>query len=143
MDMKELLELGAKVFRDSGLSGDTGSNLDLQSIVSALSGLTGGEGFDISSIVSKLHGEGLGDIAMSWLGDGDNKGINLEQVTNIFGADKIGEFASKLGLSEEEAAGGLSEVLPQLIDKASSGGSLVDSLGGIKGVAGLAGKLFG
>jgi len=48
-----------------------------------------------------------------------------------------------LGLSTSEAAGGLSEALPQMVDNASSGGSLLDSFGGIEGVTGLAGKLFG
>ena len=61
----------------------------------------------------------------------------------MFGSDKISEFASKLGLSEDEAAGGLSEALPQLVDKASSGGSLLESMGGISGALGMAGKLFG
>jgi uncharacterized protein YidB (DUF937 family) len=86
---------------------------------------------------------GLGAIAQSWLGDGDNQPVSPEQVTNMFGADKISEFASKLGLSNEEAAGGLSEALPQMVDKASTGGSLLDSIGGVSGAIGLAGKLFG
>ena len=55
----------------------------------------------------------------------------------MFGSDKISEFASKLGLSEDEAAGGLSEALPQLVDKASSGGSLLESMGGISGALGI------
>jgi uncharacterized protein YidB (DUF937 family) len=86
---------------------------------------------------------GLGAIAKSWLGDGNNESISSDQVSNMLGADKISEFASKLGLSNEEAAGGLSEALPQRVDKASSGGSLLDSIGGISGAVGLAGKLFG
>jgi hypothetical protein len=32
--------------------------------------------------------------------------------------------------------------LPQMVDKASSGGSLLDSIGGVEGVLGMAGKLF-
>ena len=52
-------------------------------------------------------------------------------------------FASKLGLSQEEAAGGLSDALPQMVDKASSGGSLLDSIGGVSGALSMAGKLFG
>lgn len=61
----------------------------------------------------------------------------------MFGSDKISEFASKLGLSEDEAAGGLSEALPQLVDKTSSGGSLLESMGGLSDALGMAGKLFG
>ncbi len=143
MDMNELLQMGARVFRDSNLSGDAGSNLDMDSITSALSGLTGGQGFDLGSILSNLNAGGLGEIASSWLGDGANAGISPDQVGSILGQDKVAEFAAKLGLSTEEAAGGLSDALPQLMDKGSSGGSLLDSLGGIEGVIGLAGKFFG
>ncbi len=34
-------------------------------------------------------------------------------------------------------------VVSQMVDKASSGGSLLDSIGGISGAIGLASKLFG
>lgn len=143
MDMNELLQIGARVFRDSNLSGEAGSNLDMDSITSALSGLTGGQGFDLGSMLSNLNAGGLGEIARSWLGDGANEGISPDQVSSVLGSDKIAEFAAKLGLSTEEAAGGLSEALPQLMDRGSSGGSLLDSLGGIEGIVGMAGKFFG
>ncbi|BHH84905.1 hypothetical protein LA52FAK_31940 [Desulforhopalus sp. 52FAK] len=143
MNMDDLLQMGAKVFSESNLSGDAGSNLDIGSIVSALSGLTGGQGFDLGSILSNLDAGGLGDIAKSWLGDGGNEGISPEQVTSVLGSDKIADFASQLGLSTDEAVGGLSEALPQIMDQGSSGGSLLDAIGGIEGAIGLAGKLFG
>ncbi len=144
MNMNELLQMGATMFSKSNLSGDAGSNLDLSSLTSALSGLTGGnEGFDLGALLGNLDTGGLGDMAKSWLGDGDNAGISPEQINNTIGFDKIAEFASKLGISTEEATGGLSEALPQMVDKASSGGSLLDSIGGVEGVLGFASKLFG
>ena len=143
MNMDDLLQMGAKVFSESNLSGDAGSNLDLGSIVSALSGLTGGQGFDLGSIMSNLDAGGLGDIAKSWLGDGGNEGISPEQVTSVLGSDKVADFASQLGLSTDDAVGGLSEALPKIMDQGSSGGSLLDAIGGIEGAIGLAGKLFG
>ena len=60
----------------------------------------------------------------------------------MLGPEKISEFASKLGLSNEEAADGLSEALPQMVDKASSDGSLLDSIGGVSGAINMASKLF-
>ena len=141
--MDELLQLGAKMFSKSDLSGDAGSNLDMGSLTSALSGLTGGKGgFDLGALMKNLDAGGLGDMAKSWLGDGANAGISPDQISNVIGSDKIAEFASKLGLSTEEAAGGLSETLPQLVDNASSGGSFLDSLGGVEDVLGFASKLF-
>ena len=144
MKMDELLKMGAKIFSKTPLSGDAGSELDANSLVSALSGLSGGGGgFDFGALTKNLDAGGLGDIAKSWLGDGGNKAISPEQITNALGSGKIAQFASKLGISEKEAAGGLSEALPQMMDKASSGGALLDSIGGVKGALGLAGKLFG
>lgn len=144
MNMEELLQLGATMFSKSNLSGDAGSNLDTSSLASALSGLTDGDGgLDLGALMNNLNTGGLGEMAKSWLGDGGNMNISPDEVSNVIGSDKIAEFASKLGLSTEEAAGGLSEALPQMFDKASSGGSILESLGGVEGVLGLASKLFG
>jgi uncharacterized protein YidB (DUF937 family) len=146
MDMANLLKMGATMFMDSKQSGDAGSNLDIGNLTSALSDLAGGDssegGFDLGSLLSKMDSGGLGTIAKSWLGDGNNEAISPDQISNMLGADKISEFASKLGLRSEDAAGGLSEALPQMVDKASSGGSLLDSIGGLSGAIGLASKLF-
>jgi uncharacterized protein YidB (DUF937 family) len=148
MDMGDLIKMGATMFIQSKLSGDNGSGLDIGSLTSALSGLAGGNsssggGLDIGSILGNMQSGGLADMAASWLGDGDNKAISSDQVTNIFGQDKISDFASKLGLSEDEAVGGLRDALPQMVDKASSGGSILDSIGGIEGALGMASKIFG
>lgn len=147
MDMVDLLKMGATMFINSKQSGDAGSGLDIGNLTSALSGLAGGDrsndGFGLGSLLSKMDSSGLGAIAKSWLGDGNNEAISPDQITNMLGADKISEFASKLGLSNEEAAGGLSEALPQMVDKASRGGSLLDSIGGVSGAIGMASKLFG
>lgn len=144
MNMENLLKLGAEIFRKSNLSGDAGSNLDLNDLASAFSGLTGGgKGFDLGALINNLDGGGLGDIAKSWLGDGANDGISPEQIRKTIGSDKITEFASKLGISTDEAAGGLSDVLPQIVDKASRGGSLLDTIGGVEGALGFAKKIFG
>ena len=146
MDIADLLKIGSQIFIDSKRSGDAGSGIGIGDLTSALSKLTGGSGsgdFDIGSLLSNMDSGGLGAIAQSWLGDGSNDAISPSQVTDMFGADKVSEFASMLGLSNEEAAGGLSDALPQMVDKASPGGSLLDSLGGMSGAIGLAGKLFG
>jgi len=144
MDMNQILKLGAQAFMNSKGSGNTGSNLDLGTLTSALSGLSGGKGgLDISSLIGGMQGGGMSDMLQSWLGDGNNQAISGNQVNNLLGSDKISAFASQLGLSEKEAIGGLQDAMPEMVDKASSGGSLLDSIGGISGAIGLAGKLFG
>ena len=145
MDMGDLLKMGASAFMNSQRSGEAGSGLDLGSLTSALSGLTGDSdegGLDIGSLLGKMQGGGMADMAASFLGDGDNEEMGESQVTDLFGSDKISEFASRLGMSESEAVGGLQDAMPQMMDQASSGGSLLDSIGGISGALNIAGKLF-
>ena len=145
MDIASLLKIGAEAFINSNKSGQAGSGLDIGNVLPALSGLLGGGdgGLDLSSLISKFSSAGLGTLVDSWLGDGANESISANQILDMFGSGKIADFASSLGLSQEEAAGGLSDAIPRMIDKASSGGSLLDSIGGLSGALGMAGKLFG
>ena len=143
MDINQILKLGADVFSNSELSGEAGSQLDLEQLASGLSSLMGNsQGLDISGLLDSFNSGGLGDLVSSWLGDGANASLSPEQLSANLGPDKISEFARQMGLSDEEAAGGLSAALPDMIDKASSGGSLLDSIGGVEGALNLAGRLF-
>ena len=112
---------------------------DESAIGNAIGSLLGGGSdgdLDIGGLASKFAGGDLGGALQSWLGDGDNDAVSAEQVTSALGADKVAEFAQQLGIGQEEAGGALSDLLPNLIDQSSSGGSLLG------GLAGMAGKLF-
>ncbi len=117
--------------------------VDQNTINSALNGLIGdGDQFDIGSLVSNLQSGDLADIAASWLGDGENASISTDQIQNLLGGDKISAAASQLGTSEGSLLETLQEALPQMIDQGSSGGSLLDSVGGIGGLASMAKKFL-
>ena len=112
---------------------------------SALGELVGGSGgFDLGAIVEQFQGQG-GDLAArtrSWLGDGANESISATQIKEAIGSDKVAAFASKLGIDGDEASQSLAQILPELIDKSSSAGSLLET-GNAKGLlAGLASKFF-
>ena len=117
----DLLKMGQELLGDK--LGDAGGIMD------ALSGLTSGEGLDIGGIVEKLKSGGLGDQVSSWLGDGENEPVSADQITSALGADKIDEMASKLGVDSSSAAETLSQAVPSLMDKMSSGGNLLEGLG--------------
>lgn len=143
MDLNDIINQGVEAFRNSQGSGQTGSGLDTNALVSALSGLTSGEGgLDIGALIGNMQSSGLGDVLQSWLGDGSNSSVSGQQISDALGSDKISDFASQLGLSQDEAIGGLQDAIPKMVDNASSNGSLLDSIGGIEGAMGLASKLF-
>ena len=136
----DILKTGAEMLMQK-----LGTSVDTNTMMSALSGLLGdGEGgVDFGGLASKMMSSGdLGSMVSSWLGDGDNKGISADSLMSLLGENKISDFADKVGVDSSTAASGLSDVLPTMMDKASSGGSLLDSVGGAGGLLGMAKKLF-
>ncbi len=138
----DILQQAAEMFKEKAVGS---AGLDLGNIGSALGGLlsnTDGK-LDLKGIISNMNGQGLTSIVSSWLGDGDNEGISADQIKDVFGRDKISEFASKLGIDDNAAAEGLTNALPQIMDKASSGGSLLDSIGDLADLSNLTDKAGG
>ena len=132
----DIMQLGTQLLSDK-----LGLQLDSATVSSALTGLLGGSdgNIDFAGLASKMASSGeLGNIVSSWLGDGANSSISADSILGMFGNSNVADFASKLGTDTETAAGGLADVLPQLMDKASSGGSLLDSAGGLGGLMGAA-----
>ena len=128
----DVTKMGAEL-----LSGVLGDSVDSSQLEGALSSLLGGG--DISALTAKMAGSvDLSAVLGSWLGDGANAGISAETITSFFGNADIASFASQLGIDPSTAATSLAEVVPQLMDKASSGGNLLDSMGGAEGLLGAA-----
>lgn len=127
----DLMKIGSQLLMQK-LGG--GGNADaVQSALGSLLGGGSGGGPDIASLVGNLQQNGLGEVAKSWLGDGANAEISADQVKSLFGSEKIQQVASQLGSDEGSVLSGLQEMLPQMVDKSSSGGSLLDSVGGLGG----------
>lgn len=96
----------------------------------------GGNKMDIGGLVETMKSKGMGDMAESWLGNGANQDISTDQLQDVLGGqEQVAQAAAKLGKEPSELLGGLQDVLPQLVDKASSGGSLLGNLGGLSGMA--------
>lgn len=58
-------------------------------------------------------------------------------------ADKIAEYASALNINTDSAQDQLGKVVPQMVDKSSSGGQLNDLLNAVGGLEGIGSILFG
>jgi uncharacterized protein YidB (DUF937 family) len=76
----------------------------------------------IQGIVSQLEEQGLGGTVRSWVGTGANQPITADQIHQAFGSDTVKQLAAKVGMSPEDLAAKLSQILPQAIDKLTPGG---------------------
>jgi uncharacterized protein YidB (DUF937 family) len=147
-NIMDLMKIGTQLIL-SKLGGGASEGGIASALSSLLGGGNSGGGLDLSSLVSGMlkngggeSGGGIADIVGSWLGDGDNEAVSGSQIKDMLGGDKISEFASKLGVDEDTAADSLAEAVPQMVDKGSSGGSLLDSVGGLSGAIDLAKKFL-
>lgn len=123
--------------------GGNGNNVSQDTLASSLGSLLGdGDGINLGSIVSQMTGNGgLSDLVGSWLGDGDNQELSSNQLTDILGKEKLSQFSNNVGMDEGSVLESLRQALPQIIDKSSSGGSLLDGLD-LGDALNLAKKLF-
>jgi uncharacterized protein YidB (DUF937 family) len=143
MDLNSVLRMGAEIFQKQ--AGAPAQGLPIEAIVQALMGLLGdGSGkLDLAGLVQKFSSGGLASLAQSWLGDGTNAPLGGAQLMQVLGSGAIGDFAKQLGIDTGVATQGLEAAIPAIVDKASSGGNLLEAAGGVEGLMGMAGKLFG
>jgi len=85
----------------------------------------------LQSLLGSLQNSPIGGQVSSWIGTGDNEAVSGEDLAASLGETNIDELASKSGLSVDQVKGGLSELLPSLVDKFSPGGQIpgADQLG--------------
>lgn len=137
----DLVKIGTQLLTEK-----LGLEVDASTIGSALTGLLGDNkgNIDFAALAGKMASSGeLGGIVSSWLGDGANSSISADSILGLLGDNKVGEFAGKIGTDKGTAAAGLADVLPNLMDKASSGGGLLDSVGGAGGLFAAAKSFLG
>jgi uncharacterized protein YidB (DUF937 family) len=96
-----------------------------------------GQGGGLGGLIEKFHQAGMGEVLGSWIGSGQNAPISGADLGAVLGGDTMGDLAAQLGMSQNDAAGQLAQVLPGLIDKLTPLGNAPE--GGL----GNAGDLFG
>ena len=133
----DLMSLGKQLLGDKLGEGAGG-------VMDGLAKLTGGgEGaLDLGELIGKLQAGGLGDQVSSWLGDGANADVSSDQLKGALDSSQVSEMASSMGVDEGTAIDQLKDVLPSLLDKASSGGSLMDNFSGATNALDMAKGLF-
>ncbi len=111
----------------------------LDSVVGALAGGQGGGGNGLVGVVMQLINQqpgglaglvqsfqqgGLGEIVDSWVSTGRNLPVLAEQLQGVLGGGQLQDIAAQLGVSPEQAAGSLADLLPQVVDRLTPDGAL-------------------
>ena len=77
----------------------------------------------------------------SWIGKGENLPIEPDQLGNVLGGDLLGKLTQQTGMGQGDLLGQLSQLLPQMVDKATPDGAIPS--GGLGDIGAILGKLGG
>jgi uncharacterized protein YidB (DUF937 family) len=80
----------------------------------------------LGGLLRQFESAGFGEQARSWVSPGQNQPIPADAFGRIFGADGLAAIARKAGLSEGETSTGLSQLLPEIIDRSTPDGRIPD-----------------
>lgn len=108
-------DIARKAFGRSG-----GGSSTVSAVLQMVSNQPGG----LSGMLQTFHEKGLGGIASSWVGTGENQSISAEQIQHVLGEEHIQQFAAKLGIPPEQASAKLAEFLPHIVDRLTPNGQV-------------------
>jgi len=78
----------------------------------------------IEGLLAKFQQAGMGQQAQSWIGTGQNMPISPDALSQIFGQGQLGQIAQQLGMTHQQAADGLAQSLPHVIDQMTPDGQI-------------------
>ena len=106
-----------------GSLGQGGGN-PLMNLVTGL--ITNRESGGLAGLLQQFRAKGLGQVADSWVGTGQNLPLEAEQVQSVSGQAQIQQMPAKVGIEPEVLSAKLAELLPQVVDKATPNGRVPD-----------------
>jgi len=92
-----------------------------------LSGFLGGGGAlssGLSDLLRQFQQNGLGNVAQSWIGTGQNQSIGPGELEQALGPEKIDWLTRETGMSRAQLLDGLSQELPHAVDKLTPEGRI-------------------
>jgi uncharacterized protein YidB (DUF937 family) len=101
-----------------------GGNPMLRMLLPLVAGLLMNGG--LQKILGRLQQSGKGAKAQSWVSAGPNEPVDAADIREALDQQELAQIAQQLGVSEDEAAEAVAQVLPEVVDKATPAGELED-----------------
>jgi uncharacterized protein YidB (DUF937 family) len=95
-------------------------------MVSVINGIVEKHG-GLQGVVNEFERNGLGPTVRSWVGTGPNQPISPDDLQRVLGPELLQKLSQKSGLSVQDLAQKLSQVLPQAVDTMTPNGAIPKS----------------
>ena len=107
-----------------GSGGGLGGNPMLKMLLPLVASLLMNGG--LQKILGQLQQNGKGATGRSWVSTGPNEPVDAADIKAALDQGELAKIAQQLGVSEDEAADAVAQVLPDVVDQATPGGELPD-----------------
>ena len=105
-------------------SGGLGGNPMLRMLLPLVASLLMNGG--LQKILGRLQQSGKGGTGQSWVSAGPNEPVDAAAIREALDDEELARIAQQLGVSEDEAAEAVAQVLPDVVDQATPAGELPD-----------------
>jgi uncharacterized protein YidB (DUF937 family) len=105
-------------------SGGLGGNPMLRMLLPLVASLLMNGG--LQKILGRLQQSGKGATGQSWVSAGPNEPVDAADIKDALDTEELAQIAQQLGVSEDEAAEAVAQVLPDVVDQATPAGELPD-----------------
>ncbi|GAB4190638.1 MAG: YidB family protein [Wenzhouxiangellaceae bacterium] len=78
----------------------------------------------LEGMLQQFQQGGLAEQVASWVGSGSNASLDMDQLRSALNQDQVAQAAQANGLSMDDALSGLTQVLPQLVDRLTPDGNV-------------------
>lgn len=78
----------------------------------------------LPGLLQSFHDKGLGGVASSWVGTGENMPVSADQIHQVLGSDQVKALAAKVGVSPDQAGSAIAQLLPGIVDKLTPNGEV-------------------
>jgi uncharacterized protein YidB (DUF937 family) len=113
--------------QSSGPGASTGGGLgDILGKVLGSGGSSSAGMGGLGGLLEQFQRAGFGVQTRSWVGTGQNQPLPPGALEQTFGRSGLAEIARVAGVSEEDATRGLSQLLPEMVDRVTPDGQVPD-----------------
>jgi len=78
----------------------------------------------LSGLVHLMQSKGLGSVVSQWVGTGPNPAVAPSQLKAALGDGPVQQYAQQTGMSHDDAANSLAQLLPHVVDHLTPNGAV-------------------
>jgi uncharacterized protein YidB (DUF937 family) len=78
----------------------------------------------IGAVLDRFRQQGYSQQAASWISTGDNQPLDTQAVGDVIGTEELSRLSQQLGVSNEQVADGMADILPQVVDHLTPAGQV-------------------